>query len=98
LTIEQRINDLAEALGMPSGDLASAIAIAVREFVPPASLSSISAQAKETAHGGVVDELLGESSSASSASAAAKETQGGGGVGGIVGSLVGMDEPPTEDA
>jgi hypothetical protein len=97
LAIESRINDLAAALGMDSGDLASAIAVAVREFVPPASLSSISAQAKETPHGGVVDILLGHSASASSASAAeAAET--GGGVTGFIGKVVGMDEPPTEDA
>lgn len=43
LSVEERINELASALGMPSKDLASAIAIAVREYVPPASLSSVSA-------------------------------------------------------
>ena len=43
LSVEERINELASALGMPSKDLASAIANAVREYVPPASLSSISA-------------------------------------------------------
>ena len=43
LTVEQRINDLAVALGMPSKDLASAIASAVHDFVPPATLSSIAA-------------------------------------------------------
>ncbi|KAI0739888.1 hypothetical protein C8Q80DRAFT_1111512 [Daedaleopsis nitida] len=42
-TVEDRINDLAAALGMPSSDLASAIADAVREHVPPASLSSVAA-------------------------------------------------------
>ncbi|CAL1701838.1 unnamed protein product [Somion occarium] len=43
LTVEERINELASALGMPSKDLASAIAGAIREYVPPATLSSISA-------------------------------------------------------
>ncbi|RPD73666.1 hypothetical protein L226DRAFT_535946 [Lentinus tigrinus ALCF2SS1-7] len=43
LTVEDRINDLAAALGMPSSDLAAAIADAVREHVPPASLSSVAA-------------------------------------------------------
>lgn len=43
LTVEERINELASALGMPSADLANAIADAVREYVPPASIKSISA-------------------------------------------------------
>ncbi|KAI0820907.1 hypothetical protein BC628DRAFT_1329274 [Trametes gibbosa] len=42
-TVESRINELAAALGMPSRDLAVAIADAVRQHVPPASLSSIAA-------------------------------------------------------
>ncbi len=42
-TVEDRINDLAAALGMPSSDLSAAIADAVREHVPPASLSSVAA-------------------------------------------------------
>lgn len=41
--VERRINELAVALGLPSKDLASAIAGAVREYVPPASMSSIAA-------------------------------------------------------
>lgn len=41
--VENRINELASALGLPSKDLASAIAGAVREYVPPASVSSIAA-------------------------------------------------------
>ncbi|KAI8974270.1 hypothetical protein BD414DRAFT_424484 [Trametes punicea] len=43
MSVEDRINDLAAALGMPSKDLAVAIADAVREHVPPASLSSVAA-------------------------------------------------------
>ena len=42
-SVEDRINELAAALGMPSSDLAAAIADAVREHVPPASLSSVAA-------------------------------------------------------
>ncbi|KAG6833154.1 hypothetical protein H0H87_010541 [Tephrocybe sp. NHM501043] len=53
-SVEDRINALARALGMPSKDLASAIAVAVREYVPPASLSSVAA--KET--GPAVQEML----------------------------------------
>ncbi|KAG5641116.1 hypothetical protein DXG03_005979, partial [Asterophora parasitica] len=42
-SVEERINALARALGMPSSELAAAIAVAVREYVPPASLSSVAA-------------------------------------------------------
>ncbi len=55
--VEDRINALAEALGVPSKDLARAIAGAVREYVPPASLSAL--KEKETGSP-VVDELLKE--------------------------------------
>lgn len=41
ISVEERINELASALGMPSKDLASAIAVAVHDYVPPATLSSI---------------------------------------------------------
>ena len=40
-SVEERIEDLAAALGMPSSELADAIADAVRAHVPPASLSSV---------------------------------------------------------
>jgi hypothetical protein len=53
-SVEDRINGLAMALGIPSKELASAIAGLVRQYVPPASLSSI--VAKET--GEVVESLL----------------------------------------
>jgi hypothetical protein len=53
-SVEDIINALAEALGMPSKELASAIAVAVREYVPPASLSSVASH--ET--GSVVEELV----------------------------------------
>ena len=53
-SVEDRINELARVLGIPSKKLASAIADAVRQNVPPASLSSVAA--KET--GKVVETLL----------------------------------------
>jgi len=53
-SVEDRINGLARALGIPSKELASAIAGVVRQYSPPASLSSIAA--KET--GEVVESLL----------------------------------------
>lgn len=53
-SLEDRINGLAKELGIPSKELASAIAGAVRKHVPPASLSSIAA--KET--GKIVESLL----------------------------------------
>jgi hypothetical protein len=96
LSVEDRINELADALGMPSGDLASAIAVAVREFVPPASLSSISAAAKETGGTHLVDQLLGEQKN--EAAAAAQATDAAAGVGSILDRVVGMDEPPSEEA
>ena len=43
MTVEERISELAKALGMPSKDLASAIAVAVHDYVPPATLSSVAA-------------------------------------------------------
>jgi len=55
-SVEDRINGLARALGIPSKELASAIAGAVRQHVPSAVVSSIAA--KET--GEVVESLLNE--------------------------------------
>ncbi|PPQ86486.1 hypothetical protein CVT26_012080, partial [Gymnopilus dilepis] len=57
-TVEAHIEGLAAALGMPTNEVASAIASAVRAYVPPASLSSIAA--KET--GEAVRVLLQEPS------------------------------------
>jgi len=101
--LESQINRLAKTLGMPPNDLARAIAVAVREHVPPASLSSVAA--KET--GAVVDALLG-GAQGKGFEYLKKEQQGGQGEGaqgstgpeGIVDgvvhgmeSFVGMDEP-----
>jgi hypothetical protein len=83
-SVEDRINALADALGIPSKDLASAIAVAVREHIPPASLSSVKAQ--ETGSG-VINNIVGER----------EEGQDGGIAAGVVSgidSMVGMDEPP----
>lgn len=85
--VEDRINALAEALGMPPKELASAIAGAVKEYVPPASLSSVSsAAAKETGKNSDATKiLLGED----------EEAQGVvEGVASGFASVVGMDEPP----
>lgn len=99
--VEGRINALAEALGMPSLDLARAIAGAVRHFVPPASLSSVAA--KET--GEVIQVLLNEEVVVDDgsgkpmhfATASAKESSTPGmlfeGMVGSVENFVGMDEP-----
>ena len=53
-SVEDRINGLAKVLGIPSKELASAIAGAVRQYVPSAVVSSIAE--KET--GEVVERLL----------------------------------------
>jgi hypothetical protein len=53
-SVEDRINGIARELGIPSNELASAIAGVVRQYVPPASLSSIAA--KET--GKIMESLL----------------------------------------
>ncbi|KZT30139.1 hypothetical protein NEOLEDRAFT_1083918 [Neolentinus lepideus HHB14362 ss-1] len=91
--IESKIEELATALGMPSRDLASAIAGAVKDYVPPATLSSLSAQAKKTPGAGseVVDELLGEHHESEDNVA----QKAAGGVTGALANLVGMDEPPA---
>jgi len=92
-TVEDRINALADALGMPSRDLASAIAGAVKQYVPPASLSSVAAHQT----GEAVDTLLKETEKTDEQRKREKDAEGGGGIAeGIasgMGSFVGMDEP-----
>lgn len=86
-SVEDKIEALAEALGMPKQDLASAIAGAVRQYVPPASLSSVAA--KET--GPAVEVLVSDDPEQKAA-----EVSGTGVVEGVVNSFdsfVGMDEP-----
>lgn len=93
-SVEEKINALAEALGVPSNELAYAIAGAVREYVPPASLSSI--KARET--GGAVEELIkgasGENPKVNEAKASSGSASGVvGGVESALEGFVGMDEP-----
>ncbi|EED84211.1 predicted protein [Postia placenta Mad-698-R] len=93
--VEQRIEELARALGVSSTDLAGAIAGVVREFVPPASLSSVAAH--ET--GNAVKYLVDPSSVSSSAAEEAPGATASSGVGAMlhaVEAAVGMDEPPSE--
>lgn len=91
-SVEDRINGLASALGMPSNELASAIAGAVRSYVPPASLSSVAA--KET--GDAVKVLLSEPREGEGHTSNSEADPIGGVMGGIVTGMegfVGMDEP-----
>lgn len=43
-SVEDRIVDLAEALGVPTDDFVAEIVLAVEHYVPPASLSSVAAK------------------------------------------------------
>jgi hypothetical protein len=84
-SVEDKINDLARALGMPSKELASAIAVAVKNYVPPASLSSVAAEES----GPAVQALLKESRTPAAPSVTdvvGRVTEG-------IGKFVGMDEP-----
>ncbi|TFK17256.1 hypothetical protein FA15DRAFT_676195 [Coprinopsis marcescibilis] len=93
--VEGKIVELAGAFGMPPHELASAIAVAVRNYVPPASLSSIAAQ--ET--GKLVKVLLeGDESGekVSTKSDSGEDSSATGVVEGVVHGVeyfVGMDEP-----
>ncbi|KAF8063591.1 hypothetical protein FPV67DRAFT_253403 [Lyophyllum atratum] len=91
-SVEDRINALARALGMPPKELASAIAVAVRQYVPPASLSSVAAKESGPA---VKAMLSGEGYDHVKVEKVAEEASNGV-VGGIVSGMegfVGMDEP-----
>jgi hypothetical protein len=57
--VERRVEELAEALGVPPLEFASAIASAVRKIVPPASLSSLASEAKKMGSGRIMDALMG---------------------------------------
>ncbi|KAI8968688.1 hypothetical protein BD414DRAFT_518634 [Trametes punicea] len=69
-------------LGMPSKDLAVAIADAVREHVPPASLSSVAAHEPS----GTAVQYLAEAGQATSMQAVSSAFE----------AAVGLDEPPSE--
>lgn len=91
-SVEDRINALASVLGMPPSELASAIASAVRSYIPPASLSSVAA--KET--GEAVKVLLSEPKGGQGHVSGSAAGTIGGIVGGIVNGVegfVGMEEP-----
>ncbi|CCM02735.1 uncharacterized protein FIBRA_04842 [Fibroporia radiculosa] len=92
--VEQRIEELARALGLPSGDLARAIADAVREHVPPASLSSVAAHETGDAVKYVVDPSGAAASDAESAPASTA-SRGFGVVQEALEAAVGLDEPPS---
>ena len=110
--VERRINELAAALGIPSKDLASAIAGAVREYVPPASLSSIAAhqtgyvtclllRLQSSSHvcrcREAVQYLVDPSgASQTHEQVGATATRAAEAVAAAFGAAVGMDEPPTE--
>ncbi|KAH6903993.1 hypothetical protein BKA70DRAFT_1299220 [Coprinopsis sp. MPI-PUGE-AT-0042] len=95
--LEGKITDLARSFGIPPTELASAIAVAVRNYVPPASLSSIAA--KET--GEIIKVLLegdeekeavmGQVTATGAGSAEAPVATGV--VEGFMDSFVGMEEP-----
>ena len=58
--VERRVEELADALGVHPLDFASAIADAVHQLVPPASLSSLASEAKKTGAGRIMEVLLRE--------------------------------------
>ncbi|KAF4610097.1 hypothetical protein D9613_010620 [Agrocybe pediades] len=101
-TVESHIEALAKALGMPTPELAAAIAGAVRAYVPPASLSSIK---KAEPTGEAVKVMLEEpeDSEAIPAPGAPAGSKAGGSHGVVEGvvegmasgfeSFVGMEEP-----
>lgn len=87
--VEEKIFELARVLGMPSNELASAIAIAVREYVPPASLSSIAAEQT----GRIVEALIIGKSEYIIDPNSIKVKRDGPTQTGVIDSLVGMEEP-----
>ncbi|KAH8105310.1 hypothetical protein BXZ70DRAFT_517738 [Cristinia sonorae] len=93
--VERRINELAAALGLPSKDLASAIAGAVREYVPPASISSIAAHQTGDAVKFIVDPS-GASSSEAANQPGATAAHAYQAVAAAFEAAVGLDEPPSE--
>jgi len=96
LTVEERINELASALGMPSKDLASAIAVAVHDHVPPATLSSVAAHQTGDAVKYLVDPEGASESDASATAIIPAATKGAKMIHKAFDAAVGMDEPPSE--
>jgi hypothetical protein len=79
-----------------STDLAAAIAAAVREYAPPASISSAVAKAQETGGASEVVEALINDPQDDADAQAATDNSGGilSSVADGMGKVVGMDEPP----
>lgn len=94
-TVEAHIIALALSLGVPAPDLAKAIAGAVRAYVPPASLSSVSESARATDGklSPVLEELLRQSGADEQVDVNADSTATPGVVESVIGGFVGMDEP-----
>ncbi|KIP02374.1 hypothetical protein PHLGIDRAFT_130777 [Phlebiopsis gigantea 11061_1 CR5-6] len=95
-TVEERIHELAVALGMPSKDLASAIAVAVHEHVPPATLSSLAAHQTGEAVQYLVNPEAASASDASATEIAPAASNAAKGAAKLFDAVVGMDEPPAE--
>jgi hypothetical protein len=60
LDVELRIEELADTLGVDPIEFARAIADAVSQLVPPASLSLLANEARETGGGRIMDVLMGK--------------------------------------
>ncbi|OCH89515.1 hypothetical protein OBBRIDRAFT_794206 [Obba rivulosa] len=95
-SVEDRINELAQALGVPSRDLAAAIAGAVKEHIPPASLSSVAAHETGDAVRYLVDPSEAASSEAEQPTAPVKK--GFQVIGDAVEAMVGLDDPSSDMA
>jgi hypothetical protein len=60
LDLERRIEELADTLGVDPIEFARAIADAVNQLVPPASLSLLANEARESGGGRIMDVLMGK--------------------------------------
>jgi hypothetical protein len=58
LDLERRVEELADTLGVDPVEFARAIADAVRQLVPPASLSLLANEARESGGGRIMDVLM----------------------------------------
>ena len=82
LSVDAKISELASALGIPPATLATAIASAVSDHVPPASLSSI---AKTESTASVVQSMVADPNT--------KAKEEANSFGNKMAGVVGMDEP-----
>ncbi|KAI0764236.1 hypothetical protein BD413DRAFT_615944 [Trametes elegans] len=82
---------------MPSKELAVAIADAVREYVPPASLSSVAAhEPSGTAVQYLVNPSAAQAAAEATSGAASGASKGAEAVVSAFEAVVGLDEPPSE--